>query len=112
MPNSNSAIEASDLIYSFPRGEKDEIQMAITKYKGRQYIDLRIWFQEPEKGTLIPSKKGISFSVDKLTDLKEGIKRIEAACLKQSAPAPENRPAASAQYPKRQSSAWAGQKNS
>lgn len=68
--------EDSCLIYSFPRGKGEEIQASIRKYKGKYFIDLRLWFQSHNEHTLLPTKKGVSFSVDQAQELRKAAERL------------------------------------
>ena len=70
------------LIHSFPKSEAEKIQIAIRKYKGKHYIDLRVWFQTEENATFFPSKRGISLSLDLLPELRKGMERLLKAADK------------------------------
>ena len=65
--------QGTHIIHTFPRNEGEEIQLALRKYKGRYYIDLRLWFQN-EKGTAFrPTRKGVFFSIDHLSDFQKAV---------------------------------------
>ena len=68
--------EESRLIYSFPRGRGEELQINLKKYNGKFYVDFRIWFKEKADAALYPTKKGISLGVDQIPELKKGIERL------------------------------------
>jgi hypothetical protein len=70
------------LIHSFPRSEEEKVQLALRKYRGRYYMDLRIWFQTEENPTLRPTKKGISLSLEHLPELRKGMERLAKAAEK------------------------------
>ena len=65
----------SRLMHAFPRGEGEEVQMALRKYKGRYYFDLRVWYQPEGDSTFKPTKKGISLRPDQLGELRKGLER-------------------------------------
>ena len=67
------------LIYSFPRAKGEEVQIALRKYHGRVYIDMRIWYQAKNESQFRPTRKGLFFSVDHSTELKKGIDRLAKA---------------------------------
>lgn len=75
-------MEAQDkkVVYAFPRGQGEEVQVAITKYKGKYYIDLRQWFQDEETKTLIPTKKGVFIPLECATELKKAVDRTIKLC--------------------------------
>jgi len=54
---------------------KDRIIVSLTEFKGRQYVDIRTYFENQE-GEWIPTKKGISITPENLDDM---IKFLEEA---------------------------------
>ncbi|HAX18565.1 MAG TPA: transcriptional regulator [Actinobacteria bacterium] len=54
---------------------KDRIIVSLTEFKGRQYVDIRTYFENQE-GEWIPTKKGISLTPENLDDM---IKFLEEA---------------------------------
>ena len=66
-------------VYSFAKNEGDEIQMALRKYKGRYFVDLRLWFRPEEESGLRPTKKGVFFPVEHALDFKKGTEHMLAA---------------------------------
>ncbi len=54
---------------------KDRIIVSLTEFKGRQYVDIRTYFENQE-GEWIPTKKGISLMPENLDDM---IKFLEEA---------------------------------
>ena len=71
--------QESRLIYAFPRGQDEEVQIAVRKYKSRYYMDLRVWFKAKGEDALYPSKKGISIALDQLPELRKGMDRLSKA---------------------------------
>ena len=67
------------LIYTFPRGPGEEIQAAIRKYKGRYFIDLRLWYMSKTENMLLPTKKGVAVSMDQLPELRKAVDRLSKA---------------------------------
>jgi len=74
--------QESRLIYAFPRGQDEEVQIAVRKYKSRYYMDLRVWFKAKGEDALYPSKKGISIALDQLPELRKGMDRLSKASEK------------------------------
>ena len=69
--------EENKLVYSFPKGTGEEIQIAVRKWEGKYYIDLRQWFEsKQEEGRLKPTRKGIIFPMERLPEFKEGVDRL------------------------------------
>jgi hypothetical protein len=63
----------SKLLLSIARSATEEVQVAINEYKGKKYLDLRIYYTTDEGATWSPTKKGVTFSPDKLEELKAAI---------------------------------------
>ena len=78
------------IIHSFPNTNGEEIQIAIRKYQGKYYVDLRHWFQsrEGEAGSLRPTKRGVFLPLERLPELKQGVDLLAEACDKIPEPAP------------------------
>jgi len=58
------------LIGSFPKNDREEVRVSISKFKGHLLVDARIWaqnYREPDK--YVPTSKGLSIKVEKLPDL-------------------------------------------
>ena len=70
------------LVYSFPKGKGEEIQVAIRTFKGKHYIDLRQWFQGKNEATFLPTKKGVSFPLELITELRKAVERLSKAVVK------------------------------
>jgi len=54
---------------------KDKIIVTVKEFKGKQYIDARTYFENDE-GEWIPTKKGISLTLDNLDEM---IRLLQAA---------------------------------
>ncbi|MDD5670640.1 MAG: transcriptional coactivator p15/PC4 family protein [Candidatus Omnitrophica bacterium] len=68
--------EESQLIHAFSKGNNERIQMAVRKYNDRYYVDLRIWYQTKEDPAFRPTKKGLSFLIDYLPEMSQGVERL------------------------------------
>ena len=69
-------VQEQDFVCSFPRNEKEQIRFSIRNYKGRGYLDIRLWFQK-EKGEWSPTKKGVVFPAERFSDFKKAVEEIE-----------------------------------
>lgn len=59
------------LLTSIPRTATEEIQVAINEYKGKSYLDMRVYYTTDDGANWSPTKKGVTFSPDKLLELKK-----------------------------------------
>ena len=64
------------LVHSFAKAEGEEIQVAVRRYKGRYFIDLRQWFEDQSKNTFFPTKKGVCFPLEHATELSKSAERV------------------------------------
>lgn len=69
-------------IHSFSKNQDEEIRLSVRKYKGRHFIDLRLWFQHQKGSEYRPTKKGVFFSLDQLPEFKRGVDRLLKAAEK------------------------------
>ena len=65
------------LVHSFQKNESEEIRISLREYKNRHYLDLRLFFQPQDQREMVPSKKGITVSVEFLPELKRGLLKFE-----------------------------------
>ncbi len=68
------------VIHTFPYRQGEEIQMALTTFQGRHFVDLRLWYQGKGDGqNFKPTRKGIYFGVDKFPEFQKGMLRMTKA---------------------------------
>ncbi len=61
------------ILANIPRSATEEIQIAINEYKGKKYLDLRVYYTTDDGLNWNPTKKGVTFSPEKLIELKSAI---------------------------------------
>ena len=63
--------EGQKVVSQFHKNSIEIVKLCLSKWKGKEYIDLRIWvMQNPaESGSEVATKKGIRLSVDLLPKL-------------------------------------------
>jgi len=66
----------NELIHSFQKNATEEVRISLTEYLGHKLIDIRVYYQG-ENNEYRPTKKGLSISVDKFSELQEAVKNIE-----------------------------------
>lgn len=69
--------EESEIITSFQKNSQEEFRFSITNFKGREYADIRIFYEKD--GDYYPSKKGITVSLDTWVEFRDAILRLEEA---------------------------------
>ena len=63
------------LVHSFPKNPLEEVRASVTVFKGKQYVDLRIYYKGDD-GEYRPSKKGLTLSLDLFPDLEEAVNKL------------------------------------
>ena len=70
-------MEEAQIIYKFQRNPEEEIRISLREWKGRYYIDLRLWFEPRSGGEYLPTKKGLTVALDHASELKKGFEIAE-----------------------------------
>jgi hypothetical protein len=73
VPNGNPM---SDPIAIIPKNNIDEIRVMWSEYKGRRYLDIRVYTEIESKADKVPTKKGVTLRPDLIPDL---IKALQSA---------------------------------
>ena len=67
----------SKMLAAIPRSATEEIHIQINEYKGKKYLDLRVYYTTDDGLNWNPTKKGVTFAPDKLGELKQAIEEAE-----------------------------------
>lgn len=74
------------ILATIPRSATEQLQIAINEYKGKSYLDLRIFYTTDDGINWNPTKKGVTVSPENLELLKDA---IEEAMTELTTPAEE-----------------------
>lgn len=66
------------VVASFKRNPTEEVRASIKEFKGRNYIDLRIYYMD-DNGDWKPTRKGVSLATDFMEELKNAVASLEKA---------------------------------
>ena len=61
------------MLATIPRSATEQLQIAIKEFKGKSYLDMRIFYTTDEGATWLPTKKGVTCSPDNIGLLKEAV---------------------------------------
>jgi len=64
------------VVASFKRNPTEEVRAGIKEFKGRRYIDLRIYYLD-DQNEWKPTRKGISLATDFMPELKTAVDSLE-----------------------------------
>lgn len=65
--------EEGKLIATIPRSSTEQMQIAVKEFKGKSYLDMRIFYTTDEGANWLPTKKGVTCSPENLVLLKDAI---------------------------------------
>jgi len=66
------------IVHSFPKNPLEEVRSSVTYFKGKQYVDIRIYYKGDDE-EYHPSKKGLTLSVDLFPELEIGLQKLKEA---------------------------------
>ena len=78
------------VIHSFQKNPEEEVRLTLREYKERQYLDLRLWYQPSNGGDYLPTKKGLTLSLEYLPELKKGFERASKVSAEMALQHPSN----------------------
>ena len=64
--------DGETVIATIPKGRSEEIRVALSTFKGRTYIALRIWYRGDDDA-MKPSAKGVNVPVEHLEQIAEAM---------------------------------------
>ncbi len=67
-----------EIVHSFPKNPLEEVRSSITYFKGKQYVDIRIYYKADD-GDFHPSKKGVTLSVELFPELETAVQKLKDA---------------------------------
>jgi hypothetical protein len=65
------------LLATLPRTATEEIQVKLSEFKGKKYLDLRIFYTTDGGATWLPTKKGVAIYPENLELLKSAIETAQ-----------------------------------
>jgi hypothetical protein len=61
------------ILATIDRSDTEQLQISVSEYKGKSYLNMRIYYTTDEGATWLPTKKGVTFSPEQLDMLTEAI---------------------------------------
>ena len=59
------------------RSETEQLQISVSEYKGRSYLNMRIFYTTDGGSTWLPTKKGVTFTPDQLDNHSDTIEEAK-----------------------------------
>ncbi len=66
--------DKNNLLAAIPKSPTEQLQIALNEFKGKEYLDLRIFYTTDDGASWLPTKKGVTVSPDQLEVLLEAVK--------------------------------------
>ncbi len=66
----------SEPVAEMEKGPNEKIFFSLSEYKGKNYADIRIHFENDE-GEWKPTRKGLTISVDRFAEFKDNVGALE-----------------------------------
>jgi len=67
----------NEIVGEMEKGWNEKIIFSITEFKGKNYANIRIYYEDDE-GEWKPTKKGVTVSLDTFREFKENIENLES----------------------------------
>ena len=61
------------IIATIPRSATEKLQISINEFKGKSYLDMRIFYTTDDGATWLPTKKGVTCSPENIELLKDAV---------------------------------------
>lgn len=61
------------LIATIPRSATEQLQISINEYKGKSYLDMRIYYTTDDGINWLPTKKGVTVAPENMDLLKDAV---------------------------------------
>ncbi len=61
------------ILATIERTPTEQLQISVSEYKGKSYLNMRIFYTTDDGATWIPTKKGVTFTPEQLDLLSEAI---------------------------------------
>jgi hypothetical protein len=72
----------SKILATIERSDTEQLQISVSEYRGKSYLNMRIFYTTDEGETWLPTKKGVTFSPDQLDLLTEAIEEAKQEFMK------------------------------
>ena len=61
------------ILATIQRSDTEQLQITVSEYKGKSYLNMRIFYTTDGGSSWLPTKKGVTFAPDQLDLLEEAI---------------------------------------
>ncbi|HIS36693.1 TPA: transcriptional coactivator p15/PC4 family protein [Candidatus Scatousia excrementigallinarum] len=65
------------ILATIDRSDTEQLQISVSEYKGRSYLNMRIFYTTDDGASWLPTKKGVTFAPDQLDLLSDAIEEAK-----------------------------------
>ena len=65
------------ILATIDRTDTEQLQISVSEYKGKSYLNMRIFYTTDGGTSWLPTKKGVTFSPDQIDLLEEAIQEAK-----------------------------------
>lgn len=69
----------ADILKKLKKNSSEEVWIAVTDYKGRELLDIRVYYRSVDDMQMRPTKRGVSLPLNKAMELLTGLEKISPA---------------------------------
>jgi hypothetical protein len=69
------------VLHEFKRNQEETLRVSLSTFKGRTYIDIRMFYEDPN-GELAPTKKGVTITPELWDEFRNAVAAAEEALQK------------------------------
>ena len=69
--------EGQKLLAAIERSDTEQLQISISEYRGKSYLNMRIFYTTDDGQTWLPTKKGVTFTPEQIDMLEEAIQEAK-----------------------------------
>ena len=73
------------ILATIERTETEQLQISISEYKGKSYLNMRIFYTTDGGSSWLPTKKGVTFTPEQLDLLEEAIQEARQEFMSEEA---------------------------
>jgi len=66
------------ILATIDRNDTEQLQISISEYKGKSYLNMRIFYTTDGGSSWLPTKKGVTFTPDQIDLLEEAIQNAKS----------------------------------
>ena len=73
------------ILATIERTDTEQLQISISEYKGKSYLNMRIFYTTDGGSSWLPTKKGVTFTPEQLDLLEEAIQEARQEFMSEEA---------------------------